>query len=357
VLIPQKEPFPIIFEGVQVGTLDGRFQIAGSRAHDGSRFDVDVEVPTTTMQLPLTAAHAVQPLGTLAGVQIGRTDAAGKYTVLSLEGTITDETPAEAPAMPVRMVVKLGNAVEVKRGTDLDLYLSGGPIVTFSDKVTVSGQIRITRGRLSVQGKPFDVEKGTVSFVGDDPSDPQVMLTAGWTAPDGSRVYADFAGPLKTGKVELRSEPPRPQNEIIALIVTGSADQGVGSVSASQTTPGAGATTAGTVAAGAAGATATAPINQALGNVNRVLDNFGVVGGLSTNIDTSQANPRPEVELQIARDISLQLAVVLGVPPPGASQDTTYVTLDWRFLSKWSLRATYGNLGTSILDVVWQHRY
>ena len=360
VLIPQKEPLPIIFDGVQVGTLDGGFQLTGARARDGSRFDMDLDAPTMTMLLPLTAAHAVQPLGQLAGVTIGRRSATGEYTVVSLEGTSAEEPTGEAPGMPVRLVVKLGNAVEVKRGTDLDLYLSGGPVVTFADKVTVEGQIRITRGRISVQGKPFDVEKGTVTFVGDDPANPQVVLTAGWSAPDGSKVYADFAGPLKTGKVELRSEPPRPKNEIIALIVTGSADQGVGAVGSAQSqTSGAtgAATSAGTLAAGAAGATATAPINQALGNVNRVLDNFGVVGGLSTTIDTSQANPRPEVELQIARDISVQLAVVLGVPPPGASQDTTYVTLDWRFLSKWSLRATYGNLGTSILDVVWQHRY
>jgi hypothetical protein len=33
------------------------------------------------------------------------------------------------------------------------------------------------------------------------------------------------------------------------------------------------------------------------------------------------------------------------------------VTLNWRFLRKWSLETTVGDAGTSILDLVWQHRY
>ena len=32
-------------------------------------------------------------------------------------------------------------------------------------------------------------------------------------------------------------------------------------------------------------------------------------------------------------------------------------TLSWRFLRQWSLETTVGDAGTSILDLVWQHRY
>jgi hypothetical protein len=48
---------------------------------------------------------------------------------------------------------------------------------------------------------------------------------------------------------------------------------------------------------------------------------------------------------------------VLGAPPPGTNPDSTLVTLDWRFLKKWALETTVGDAGTSIVDVVWQHRY
>jgi hypothetical protein len=51
------------------------------------------------------------------------------------------------------------------------------------------------------------------------------------------------------------------------------------------------------------------------------------------------------------------VAWVLGVPPPGSNPDSTLFTLSWRFLRKWSLQTTVGNAGTSILDLVWEHRY
>jgi translocation and assembly module TamB len=199
-----------------------------------------------------------------------------------------------------------------------------------------------------VQGKTFTIETGTVTFV-SDPTNPQVVLTASWPAPDGTMIYADFIGPLKTGKVTLRADPARPQDEILSLILFGTTDE--------QTSSGGGATAQQSSAVGAAGGAATAPINQALGGVNQMLDSFGLVGGISTRVDTSQATPRPEVELQIARDLSLQVAWVLGVPPPGSNPDSTLFTLDWRFLRSWMLATTIGDAGTSILDLIWQHRY
>ena len=75
-----------------------------------------------------------------------------------------------------------------------------------------------------VQGKQFHVEKGTITFQPDDPSNPIVVATAAWTAEDGSKIYADFVGPVKTGKVNLRSDPARPKNEILAIILFGTAD-------------------------------------------------------------------------------------------------------------------------------------
>jgi translocation and assembly module TamB len=220
--------------------------------------------------------------------------------------------------------------------------LEGTPVVTLGDSTHVSGQIRLPRGSIDVDGKPFTIEKGTVTFVGDDATNPQVVLTAQWAAPDGTTVYAEFVGPLKTGKVSLRSDPTHTKSEILALLLYGTADGQAGSTSDAPPST--------TAAAGAAGGVATQP-------VNRILDDFGLAGGVTTKIDTSTANPRPEVEFQIARDISLQIAWVLGAIPLGTNLDTTLVTFDWRFLQRWSLETTVGNAGTSILDVVWKYHY
>lgn len=201
-----------------------------------------------------------------------------------------------------------------------------------------------------MEGKTFQIDNGTVTFV-DDPTNPQIVLTASWASPDGTTVFADFVGPLKTGKVTLRSEPALGQNEILALLLYGTTDQQASSGSGTAGSQQLGA------AGGVAGNAASEKMNRALGGVNQALDSIGLSGGISTKLDTSQTTPRPEVEVQIARDISLQVAWVLGVPPPGSNPDTTLFTLNWRFLRQWSLQTTVGDSGTSILNLVWQHRY
>jgi translocation and assembly module TamB len=207
----------------------------------------------------------------------------------------------------------------------------------------MSGQIRLTRGQLEVQGRRFKVERGTVTFVGE-PDNPQIVVSAYWDASDGTRVYADFVGPLKTGKVNLRSDPSRPQNEILALIMFGTAEGSSSTPYPTQQPDG--ATRAGTFAGGFA----TEGLSKGLDELTGL--------DVSAKIDTSSsANPKPEVEVQIARDISVQIAYVLGTPPPGVNPDKTFVTLDWRFKRNWSMETTFGDQGSSIVDFLWQYRY
>jgi translocation and assembly module TamB len=157
-------------------------------------------------------------------------------------------------------------------------------------------------------------------------------------------VYADFVGPLKTGKVTLRSEPARPKNEILALILLGHAE-------GSAATPYAQRQTSGTTTAGsAAGSLASEGLNKGLEELTGL--------EIATKVDTSSGNnPRPGVEVQIARSISLELSFVLGTPPPGTNPDKTFATIDWRFWRRWSLETTFGDQGSSYADLVWQYRY
>ncbi len=349
VQIPRLTPLPLVFDGVQLGMLDGHFDISVDEQKK-TGIEVGVQVPSLHLALPSgSATRDVQALGGLDGVRIGLVRPGEEFVATPLDGANEGAGGAHVAAkLPVRIAVKLGKDVQVTRDTDLDVRLEGQPTITIASDVHVTGQIRLTRGSLDVKGKSFAIEQGTVSFVGDDATNPQVLLTAGWSAPDGTRIYADFVGPLKTGKVTLRAEPSRPQNEILALLLFGTTDE--------TSDTGNGSAQVNNMAAQAGGAVATQPLNKALGGFNRTLDKLGLEGGFSTHIDTSQPNPRPEVELQIARDISLQVAWVLGVPPV-TSPDSTLVTLNWNFLRKWSLETTVGDAGTSIVDVVWQHRY
>ena len=257
---------------------------------------------------------------------------------------LTPELPRDKAAMKITVRVKLGNDVEIKRGTSLKVSLTGGPVLELTDKPRVSGQIRLKTGIIEVQGKRFQIESGTVTFVGDDSTNPEIVATAGWTAPEGTRIFADFVGPLRTGKVTLRAEPSLPNSEILALIVFGTAD------GANATTPADKKADTTTQAVGMGGGVATQGLNKALSDMTG-LDNA------QFRVDTtSSANPRPELEIQIAKDISVGVATVLGVPPPD-QPDQVFGKADWRFHRNWSLETMFGNLGTTMFDAVWDYRY
>src|SRR5262249_23509238 len=91
--------------------------------------------------------------------------------------------------------------------------------------------------------------------------------------------------------------------------------------------------------------------------LNRALDELTGLE-VTTGVDTSNtAAPRPEVEIRIARDVTLQLQHVLGVPPPGDNPDTNFVKFDWRLHRGFSLETTFGDKGSSIVDFVWRKTY
>ena len=155
-------------------------------------------------------------------------------------------------------------------------------------------------------------------------------------------MYADFVGPIKTGKVNLRSEPARSKSEIFAIIMYGSdQDASAGQGQAADTT---------TQMAGMGGGLATQGLNKAIRGLTG--SDFATV-----RVDTSSsANPRPEIEFQIARRISLQLATVFGQLPLDRP-DRNFASINWRFKRNWSAQTTVGDQGSSTVDLIWQRRY
>ncbi|MGD0676928.1 MAG: translocation/assembly module TamB domain-containing protein [Polyangiaceae bacterium] len=339
IVIPAHSPIPVTAGGTEIGNVDGRIEVVGEadRAH---AVDVKVDVPHLHVALPDSSRTSAIGLGTIddlrVGAHRGRTDT---FVTVPLDPTRPKQTDRSSTATHIETSLQ---DVLVTRGTDVAIGLRGRVDVLSGDKSKVTGQIQLKRGgHLSVQGKTFVVESGTVTFVGDDSSNPEIVLKAGWTAKDGTVVTATFLGPLKTGKVTLSSEPALPQEEIVQLLLFGTPDGSQAQNPSTSTT---------SSAIGTVGGQAAQPLNH-------LLNQWGL-GAISVNVDTSESSaPKPEVAVQIARDISLQIAVVLGQPPPGVNPDTYLLTIDWRFLSRWSFASTVGNAGTTIFDLLWRKQY
>jgi translocation and assembly module TamB len=341
VSIPDRSPIPVSAGGAEIGNIDGQFDINAKASDDGHTLAVNVAIPHVRVALPDGSTTSAISLGPMDRVRLGaHRGHPGTFILLPMDPIETKDDAPSASSMRTMVEVDLRDA-EVVRGTDLKVDLGGKLHVATGASTDITGTIHLQKGgSLELQGKKFVVENGTVTMVAGDPSNPQIVVQAGWTAPDGTVVYANFVGPLKTGKVTLSSEPALSQEEIVQLLMFGTPD-------GQQTQNPSGDPSLSAI--GTAGGEASQPLNHMLNQMG--------LGAVSVKVDTNDTQPKPEVEVQLARDISLQIAVVLGVPPPGVNPDTTLLTVDWRFLSRWSLAATVGDAGTTIFDLLWHKRY
>ncbi|MGE0321785.1 MAG: translocation/assembly module TamB domain-containing protein [Polyangiaceae bacterium] len=336
--IPEKEAMPFTYQGVPLGDGSGDIDLKARLTPKENRIEVDVDHFAFT--LPRSPQTGVQSLEDDPHIRIGAHGPGGFVPIIG-PGADEEET-TKAAGVPTVIAVDLGSDFRVTQGTDLKVKLTGKLLIDSAQKHPVDGQIRLSDGRIDISGKIFQIEQGVISFQ-EDPSNPIVVAQAAWDSPSGYKVVAEYTGPLKNGKFKLRAEPALSQNEIVSLILFGTPD---GSVGSSGGSGGPGAADAAGVGAGVA----TAPLNRAISDVTSL--------DIATRVDTSNAqSPRPELVVQVSPRVSAQVGYNLEEPKPGKAPDRTLFTLEFRIASRWSLATTFGDGGSSLVDLVWRYRY
>jgi translocation and assembly module TamB len=292
--------------------------------------------------MPESSSRDLQALGDNPKIKVGMRMDDGRLVPLLL-GPL--EAARSEDALRWHLAFKLGKEVSLRRGAPLELTLGGQPMVDITDRAHVSGTIELRSGKVEVFGKRFELEHGTARFSGEEAGNPDVSVTARWDAPDGTLIFADFIGPLRTGVLTLRSEPQRPQGEILSLLLTGSSEGDAGPSSVAQQHD-SGAQTAGYVLAGGA---VTTSLNRVLSSVTPL--------DITTRVATDEQGATPEVAVQLTPGVTAEVSYRTRAPSPGEKPDTVFVTLDWRFRRNWSVVTTFGNQGSSVLDLIWRYRY
>ena len=345
--IPKHKPLDVAMQGQPIGAVSGDVKVAATSSEDGKQMNVQVSVPTMNVALPQKLKSSVQQLTEQDEIRVGTFRDEKTFVKLPLDKDDTEPPPAEKPVGTIMDVNVVLGDITIIQGNQARVVLTGNPHIKITNTTSMTGQIEVKdkEGKVDVQGKQFVVERGTITFQPDDASNPIIVATAAWTAEDGSKVYADFVGPVKTGKVNLRSDPPRPKNEILAIILFGTAD------GANAAPPPPGRAPDGTTKA----ATSLGGGFAAQGLTEAMDDLTGVQA--TARIDTTRSsNPAPEIEIQLARRISLAFEHILGTPPI-SEPDTNLAIVDWRFRKNWSLETTLGDRGKVQVDGVWTKRY
>lgn len=348
-LIATKDGIPLSSEGATFAEATGEVKLTARMSEDRNALVMTMDVPRANVQVPDRSTQQLEPLEADPTVKVGLRLRGGELDTSAVRKarggsqTRTDSRRNDGH-LTTRMTVTLGNEVRLE-GRGIDVRLGGRTLVEIAEEVSVQGRIDLRGGTAIVHGRRFTVDRGTITFSeGGDPGNPTVVAAAYWDAPDRTRVWVEFAGPMKTGNLTLRSEPPFSKNEILSVLLFGRPDPNTASPGAdpqrSDDASGATAVGSGFVAS---------DLNRVLSEIDEDLD---------IETDTLSGN---RTRTKLGRSFfDRRLKVQVGYAPGRTTYrepDTTYIFLNWQFVPKWSLVATRGDRGTSILDVLFQHRY
>ncbi len=352
--IDESEELPVTFEGVPLGQAHGKLVLLAEK--QGREVSLTVRVPELHLALPASSSRAVQSLDPNADVLVSHP-----------LGPPKEERPADALSYVVTF--ELGEVEIEGMGADIALTSPKGapPRIELTDETRLSGDVQITRGVFEVIGKKFEIERGLVRLRPEEAGNPYVNVTARWDAPDGTRVFVDYAGDLKPiteQKLRFRSSPPMSQQSILSMILMGESPE-TRKDTTTQSSPSAADVAAGVVG----GEIATAQINA-------ILSQIAPLRGLSTRVGTTEAGRlRTTVIYELGETVTAQASYegspastrLEGVQTPAnataeGTENRTELNLDWRFHRNWALRGSFGFGGinqqpSSGLDLFWQYRY
>jgi translocation and assembly module TamB len=346
-LTASKGGIPLSSEAATFAEAKGQVTIHAQQSDDKTGLVATVEIPKADVGLPDKSPQKLEPLTDDPTVTIGVRRKNGSLDTSVVKKPRRSPKPAATDPttspMLSRVTVTLGKEVRLE-GRGIDVALGGQTQVQLSDPLKVTGRIDLHSGSIEFHGRRFTIDHGTVSFLeGGDASNPTVVVAAYWDSPDGTKVWVEFTGPLKTGTLTLRSEPPFSKTEILSVLLFGRPDPNQASAGAPEGQSGdtSGATAIGT--------------GIVADDLNRVLSDIDE--NLDIETDTLEGN---RARTKLGRSfLDRRLKVQIGYAPGSSYRepDSTYVFLNWQFVPKWSLVATRGDKGTSILDVLFQHRY
>lgn len=353
-VVPADNELPLALQGQPIGTLRGVVTLRGEQ-REAEHLDVDVTAAGLQFRLPLSP--------NLGSTRLAPQELAPHPDVVLLQPLVPSEVSKQKPGFIAVNVVLKDATVE---GSALKLTLSteADHPIRMDGAADVSGELVFGAGFLKLMGKTFELDRGVVRLRSEEPTNPYVNMTAHWNVPDGTVVFVDFIGnvkPLTREKLRFRSNPPRNEDAILALLLFGDTyDLNGTAVSDAQRR-----------ANQALGGALVAELNQLFGEA---------LPGLSAGIGAAaQGYTATTVSYQFSDRLSAQAVVEqapgtgpLGVLGPSSDSGGTSTNqgvnngdartklgVDWRFADRWLMRGSVGVSGgaASGVDLLYQRRY
>lgn len=338
--VERNHRIPISLLGMGIGELWGDIQTDFDFDHDKRTVAVSTKINKFHLWFPELPTKSIQSLAPAEQVKVGVVVGSNEFVSVPLQPVEEQEKTSNPWTFGAQF--DLGDEFWLQQGPSRRIQVTGQAQVEVADEVRVHGKLGLARGMFELNGRAFEVHRGTITFQPDEPDNPLIMLDARWYSPEGITVIATFTGPAKTGTLSLTSDPPLREDQVVSLLLFGDTS-GLGEGAAS------GASDSASQAAVVGGSLASSGLNQALGHVKAV--------DLTTRVRGEDGNVRPEVVVQLTNSLSAQLGYNLEEPSPGKSPDRALLTFEARLAFGSSISATIGDQGSSLVNWVWRYRY
>ena len=314
---------PVSFEGVVLGTatIPNAQPIQLKLDLSGARRTVEASIPALDFQLPKSDDTRLVDLADDPAIRVTDQRAAPEVSA----GT-DDEGPWQVS-------VRLGHAVNIKQ-PGMRVPVTG--TLTQNPDGLLDGTIVLPEGGVVPQlGQLFRLKRGSVRFEHQTLKDGVLNIEASTRTADGVVIDLLVSGTIEKPVIRLRSDPPRSENDIVALLL---------GLQASDT-----ATTNGQQSADLrSSATALA--------MNELLRGSALAGLQFGAGQTHKGDSVSTVSVRAGNTVWLEGRTVHSTTQRAASSGVqSSGVIDWRFARGFSLRTQLGNI--SGLELRWSHRY
>ncbi len=249
-------------------------------------------------------------------------------------GAQADPGPATQLEVASTIRIDLGDAVSIQT-QGLKGRLTGSVVVKSGEEAITraTGELRIADGKYAAYGRTLDIAQGRLIFTGSPIDDPGIDIRAQKTFQDpdvGAAVAGiNVRGTLREPQITFFSEPPLPQQQILALVFAGGTLFGGPQLGV----------------AGSSTQTTKSENAQLLGQGAAVL---GSQIGLPIGIEPTYNN---DTALMLGKYLSPKLYVSYGIT---LMQSLNMVKLRYTLGDHWALSTEFGQLGGADLVYTFQ---
>lgn len=198
--------------------LAGGLRFAGPMAGNG-QLSGQINVGETEINIATAGgAPGTAPVPPITHIA----EPSGSLTTRMRAGLVKEERPESegggGPAIGLDVGISMPNRVFV-RGRGLESELGGAiQVGGTTANIVPTGSIELIRGHLGIFGRRLDLTKGIVTLQGT--LEPFLDFAATSNTSEGP-VSIEILGPLSSPEIDITSDPERPDEEALALLVFG----------------------------------------------------------------------------------------------------------------------------------------